>query len=115
MKPIFAGDKLAHVKAPGFINEEADQSVGFVFGPPDEPRISLTFGRDKMTIVEEVYVEASKGLFRPQPHNDGFYLERVDFGTFTMRVEAAIRLRAMLTDLIDKAESGVLGRPVSEG
>lgn len=105
LKEITDGDELKHVTSPGFVNEEADQAVGFVFGSPTEPRISLTFGRDKITVESEVYKEVGKSLFQPQPHPAGFKTERVDFACLTMQLEAAKRLHALLSQMISDAEN----------
>lgn len=97
------GEKLKHVKAAGFITEYADQIVGVCYGVGEAARVSLTFGRDQILIPHETFRESSPGLLTTQVESDDFNLERVDYANFMMDLDAATRLRDMLSKVIDGA------------
>ncbi|MCQ2048798.1 Uncharacterised protein [Stutzerimonas stutzeri] len=100
---ISDGMKLIHVKDERFINEYADQVIGFGFASTAEAKIALTFGRDLAEIKHEIFKEAAPGAFQTVMTDEGFEIKRVDFATFTMSLEAAVRLRDLLNQMIDNS------------
>ncbi|MDH0120818.1 hypothetical protein N7325_13450 [Stutzerimonas stutzeri] len=98
------GDKLHHIKDPRFIHEYADQVLGIGFASANEPKVSLTFGRDLMDVEYETFREVHPGVFQTVAEGDGLSPKRIDFATFTMSLDAASRLRDLLTQMIEKAQ-----------
>ncbi|MEG4315381.1 hypothetical protein U8L64_10260 [Pseudomonas sp. FIP_A4] len=100
---ISDGMKLTHLQDERFINEYADQIIGFGFSATTEAKIALTFGRDLVQIKHEVFKEAAPGTFQTIMTEEGFEVTRIDFATFTMSLDAAVRLRDLLNQMIENA------------
>lgn len=99
------GEKLVHEKAAGYVSEYADQVVGVAFGAGADAKVSLTFGRDKISIPHETFVEVAPGQIQTQVGEDDFSLVRVDIANIVMDLGAAIRLRDMLNSVIENASN----------
>ena len=111
MSLITEGGKLIHVQAPNYVNEPVDQLVGLTYSSGAEHRFSMTFGRDQLHISGETLKEISPGVFQTQPLPEDYSLTRIDFATFTMNMDATIRFRDALTQMIEAAQAATSAQP----
>lgn len=112
MSMITPGGKLIHVQAPNYVNEPVDQLVGLTYNSGAEHRFSMTFGRDQLHLTGETLKEISPGIFQTQAMPDDYSLTRIDFATFTMNMESAIRFRDALTQMIEAAQAATPATPL---
>lgn len=104
MPLIQDGTKLVHVKAPGFIAEHIDQFVGIAYASGSEMKVAITFGRDQMSLKHEVFsqIPGHPDGFNTLVPDDAYDLSRVDFAQLSMPLATAMRLRDLLSTLIDQ-------------
>ncbi|MBH3440502.1 hypothetical protein [Pseudomonas luteola] len=98
------GGKLTHIRAENFINEPIDQFVAVSYASGNEPKISITFGRDEMLVNHETFREISpnSNLFRTEVSDNDYMVKRIDLANLTISIETAKRLRDLLNEMIEK-------------
>lgn len=107
---IADGKTIPHVKSANFVSEYTDQINVAGVQTADYGKIVVQFGRDELSVSQEVFVGMPNGSFQLQTRDEDIQMTRYVFANLSMGVNTAKRLVEGLLAAIEQASGGNVPR-----